>query len=90
MGCNRPLRDETEAYRHRCPERFSAYDLRFRSLDRQPHEPIYTCSECRDLAEWSIWLHTPEWGTGNAGDTRVLCTPHAIERVLAEVRRASR
>lgn len=65
----------------------SAFDLRFRSLDPLPGEPINLCSACLDPAKWSIWLHTPEWGPGDAGDTRVLCTPHAIERVLREVRR---
>lgn len=68
-------------------EEFSAYDLRFRSIDRQPGDPINLCSTCHEPAPWSIWLHTPEWGTGNAGATYVLCTRHAIERVLKEVRR---
>lgn len=69
-------------------EEFSAYDLRFRSIDRKPGDPINLCSTCHERAAWSIWLHTPEWGSGNSGATYVLCTPHAIERVLGEVRRA--
>lgn len=68
-------------------EKFSAYDLRLRSLDRKEGEPINLCSECREggrIAYWSVWLHTPEWGTGNAGATRVVCTEHALALVEAE------
>ena len=71
-----------------CFEDFSAYDLRLRSIDRAEGEPINLCSECPDdqtrVAYWSVWLHTPEWGTGNAGATRVLCTEHALGLVEEE------
>lgn len=65
-------------------EEFSAYDLRLRSLDRQRGEPINLCSTCGHAAFWSVWLHTPDWGTGNAGLTLVLCTPCALAAVTKE------
>lgn len=71
-------------------EEFSTFDLRLRSLDREKGEPFYTCSGCNDLASWSVWLHTPEWGTGNAGATRVLCTTCALKAVAKEATRATR
>ncbi|MCW2601845.1 MAG: hypothetical protein JWM02_3674 [Frankiales bacterium] len=55
----------------------SSYDLRLRSLDREPGEPIWLCSTCDCPADWSVWLHTPEWGA-QGGDTRVLCTVDAL------------
>jgi hypothetical protein len=55
----------------------STYDLRLRSLDLEPGDPIYLCSECDEPAQWSVWLHTPEWGP-QGGMTRVLCLIHAL------------
>jgi hypothetical protein len=66
----------------------SAYDLRLRSLDRIPGEPINLCSTCNGVASWSVWLHTPEW-MPNGGLTLVLCTPHALGRVATEAHVAS-
>lgn len=65
-------------------EEFSAYDLRLRSIDREPGEPINLCSGCGEVAYWSVWLHTPEWGSGNAGLTVVRCTPCAITALVRE------
>jgi hypothetical protein len=63
------------------------YDLRLRSLDRAPGEPINLCSRCESQAYWSVWLHTPEWGP-NGGVTYVLCTVHALAALVEEVERA--
>lgn len=63
----------------------SRYDLRLRSLDRKPGEPVYECSRCGLVARCSVWLHTPEWGP-NGGATRVLCTMHAVELIADEAR----
>lgn len=67
-------------------EKFAAYDLRIRSIDRQPGEPVYYCPRCHaPVAEWSVWLHTPEWGPGDAGETRVLCARCALDVVAHEM-----
>lgn len=63
-------------------EVLARYDLRLRSLDRQSDEPIYLCSVCDRAAAWSVWLHTPEWGS-QGGATYVRCTAHAL-RALTE------
>lgn len=62
-------------------EPLSRFDLRLRSLDLEPGEPICLCSGCGGVASWSVWLHTPEWGRGEAGDTRVLCNPCSLDLV---------
>ena len=67
----------------------SRYDLRLRSLDRQPGEPISLCSDCDEPASWSVWLHTPEW-MRTGGATYVLCTRHALNQVTIEARVAAR
>lgn len=64
-------------------EPLSVYDLRLRSLDRLPGEPINLCSMCGNPAHWSVWLHTPEWGS-QGGVTLVLCTVDALDQ-LADV-----
>lgn len=58
----------------------SFFDLRMRSLDRNPGDPISLCSECEADADWSVWLHTPEWGN-SGGLTLVRCTGHALEAI---------
>lgn len=65
-------------------EPLSRYDLRLRSLDRGRGEDIYLCSRCDDVAYWSVWLHTPDWGS-DGGATYVLCTTHALAAVAEEV-----
>ena len=62
----------------------SAYDLRLRSLDG---DGFSSCA-CGWRARWSVWLHTPEWGTGEAGLTRVVCTGCALALVSAEAHAA--
>ena len=68
-------------------ETFARYDLRMRSIDRKPGEPIDLCP-CGAVAEWSVWLHTPEWGRGNAGETRVSCYSCAIADIAIEAGKA--
>jgi hypothetical protein len=63
------------------------YDLRLRSLDPEPGEPIWLCSTCDEPAHWSVWLHTPEWGP-QGGDTRVLCTIDALSWLTGEASRS--
>jgi len=63
-------------------EPLSTYDLRLRSLDQKRE---YLCSECNDWADWSVWLHTPEW-MPEGGLTRVLCTAHALTALTGEAR----
>lgn len=71
----------------RSSEPLSRFDLRLRSLDRQPDEPISLCSKCAGPAYWSVWLHTPEWGP-EGGATYVLCTKDALDALTEEVDRA--
>lgn len=50
-------------------ESLPAFDLRLRSLEGDE----YSACNCGLQATWSVWLHTPEWGSGLAGETRVTC-----------------
>jgi hypothetical protein len=68
---------------------YAAFDLRLRSIDRKPGEPISLCSDCQDHASWSVWLHTPVWSS-DGGLTLVLCTRHALNTVTIEARMAVR
>lgn len=60
-------------------EPLARYDLRLRSLDRQPGDPISLCcaAGCQRTAVWSVWLHTPDWGP-QGGATLVRCHRHAF------------
>lgn len=71
-------------------EPLAAFDLRLRSLDRRAGEPLNACSGCGGIASWSVWLHTPEWGPGNAGLTLVMCRACALEQIEKEARRGTR
>lgn len=71
-------------------EPLASFDLRMRHIDREPGDPINLCSTCHQPAHWSVWLHTPEWGTGDAGLTLVLCTRDAIEAIEREATRGTR